>query len=437
MRFNKYVREYRLEELHLLYNMVNDAIIVVDPKLFDSIEPYLKKVDAIESVNAELYHNLVNYDFIVPDECNETDDLINSWKEEDLHPKDIKLTINPTLQCNLRCWYCYEDHTGHSKISPDTIEAVKRLIDKILDRPHPEKLTLDFFGGEPLLYFNQCVWPLIEYATEAAKLKHKHIGIGFTTNGVLLTDNVCSKLKEVDGPVSLQITLDGDRERHNKTRGLPSGVGTFDTIVANIKRALGCGFDVTVRYNYTTENYQSYQSLLPEFDGLDDRMKSHLNFSFHRVWQETATTEMENGIITTKEDYSTKGFEVNIPVDLGTGRCYADNVNNLVINYNGLVYRCTARDFSPENAEGRLMADGNIEWNERFNRREQVKYGTKVCHECAIFPICHNGCSQNKLEQPDSDDCPQKHTENSKEQMAKKRATQILQFQTSLKTQKL
>jgi len=40
----------------------------------------------------------------------------------------LKLTLFPTEQCNFRCTYCYEDFEI-GRMSPDTIEGVKALID--------------------------------------------------------------------------------------------------------------------------------------------------------------------------------------------------------------------------------------------------------------------------------------------------------------------
>lgn len=432
MKFNKYARHYELDDLHVLFNMLNDVIVVIDKELFDAINPYLKTPADIQRINQELYDNLLDSGFIVTDSADETDDLIRSWQEEDSNPAQIKLTVNPTLQCNLRCWYCYEDHSGQSKVSPATMEAIKRLIDNILSRKSLQKLLLDFFGGEPLLYFDSCMKPLVEYADHAAACSGKAIGYALTTNATLLSDNVCRTLSSLHGPVSLQITLDGDRERHDSIRFFESGKGTFDIIIANIKRALSCGFYVTVRFNYTSKNYDSYQSLLSEFENITEEQKRYLDFSFHRVWQEEETEDVEARILETKSTFSDSGFDVNIPVSLGAGMCYADRSRNLVINHNGLVYKCTARDFSPERAEGRLLDDGSVQWNERYFQRENIKYGSETCRKCSIFPLCHNGCSQSKLEQePDDGSCPKGYSDSYKEDIAKARATQLLQLKTN------
>ena len=144
MKFNKYARHYELDDLHVLFNMLNDVIVVIDKELFDAINPHLKTPLDIQSINRELYNNLLKSKFIVPDSADETEDLICSWQEEDRNPAQIKLTVNPTLQCNLRCWYCYEDHSGQSKVSPAIMDAIKCLIDNTLSRGSLQKLLLDF-----------------------------------------------------------------------------------------------------------------------------------------------------------------------------------------------------------------------------------------------------------------------------------------------------
>jgi uncharacterized protein len=283
--------------------MLNDVIIVVAGDVFETIDQLTTTPIKIKDVHPDFFASLVNNGFLVDQSFDETSRLIESWRKEDLNPSDVKLTINPTLQCNLRCWYCYENHAGTSRMTSATLSAIRNLIDKKLDNPSLHKFILDFFGGEPLLYFDSCMKPLIAHTVRVANEKAKKIGIAMTTNGTLLTSKICDILQTVPGPVSLQITLDGDRECHNQIRFFESGKGTFDIIVANIKLALSYGFHVSVRYNYTSNNYRTYQDLLTEFENISDECKRRLNFSFHKVWQDIESDEVERHILDTKSRF--------------------------------------------------------------------------------------------------------------------------------------
>ena len=61
--------------------------------------------------------------------------------------RGLKLIINSSEQCNLRCVYCYETFTlGHMK--SDIANAIVRLVERRV-ADGLEWLEIDFFGGEP------------------------------------------------------------------------------------------------------------------------------------------------------------------------------------------------------------------------------------------------------------------------------------------------
>lgn len=419
-RLSKYTKLLQIDDLHILYNMVSDSLIVVLPEIYELLRRHKNDLGQLEAIHPDLFNRLTADKMIVDGNADELEELIGIWKNEDEKPATVKLTVNPTLQCNLRCWYCYEDHSGKSQISAEVIESVKRLIDDIMSRKHVEKMVIDFFGGEPLLYFRQCVMPLVEYASTRASDADKSFGIAFTTNGILLTNAICDFLAHFGVPVNFQITLDGNRALHNTIRCLANGTGTFDTIVSNIKMALAKDFDVTVRFNYTEQNHESFRDVLALFADVPHDMRRHLSFSFHKVWQQKSTEKLEETVGEIKEMYLKAGMSVNQTPEFVAGRCYADSNQNIVVNFDGNVFKCTARDFKPENAEGRLLPSGKVEWNRRNEKRNALKYGTATCRECSIFPLCHNGCSQDKMEQAaDSGECPRGFVQETKDEAIK------------------
>lgn len=424
--FSKYTRNYSLDDVQILYNMVSDKMVILGPELCNRIQGANHQIDALKSAHPSLYECLADAGMIVEDTVDETENFINTWRKDDAEPKEIKLTVLPTLQCNLRCWYCYENHNGVTRMNERTIAAVKRLIDNTLLNTKIDKLMLDFFGGEPLLYYNQCVKPLVEYANNSCKQFGKRLGVSFTSNGVLLTQEICDFLTTIVGDISFQITLDGDAKEHNAVRFLPGGKGTYETIYKNIVRAVRNGIYVSVRFNYTRRNFHTYKNVLNDFSSLTIEDKRLLDFSFHKVWQEQNDDSMESTIQSTKEQYISTGYDVNISSVLGsTYRCYADNDSDLVVNYNGNIYKCTARDFTPNNSEGVLNPDGTIAWNGRYKKRQEIKYGTKHCQGCSIFPICHGGCSQHKIENF-SESCIFGYTDYEKEKLVQTRVYMML-----------
>ncbi|MFR1987084.1 MAG: SPASM domain-containing protein [Prevotellamassilia sp.] len=76
---------------------------------------------------------------------------------------------------------------------------------------------------------------------------------------------------------------------------------------------------------------------------------------------------------------------------------YGDKNNTAVINYNGDVFKCTARNFTKTHREGILSPEGEVIWNEQNELRRSLNYGTTTCKRCKIYPICHGGVFTNKV----------------------------------------
>ena len=98
----------------------------------------------------------------------------------------------------------------------------------------PEKLVLTFFGGEPLLNL-----PVMYHLAERHVARHAaraacELFVNIITNGLLLTRGGRRSLLPF-GLNGVKITLDGDRDTHNRMRPLRGGQGTFDRIVENIR----------------------------------------------------------------------------------------------------------------------------------------------------------------------------------------------------------
>lgn len=390
---------------YVMYNTNSDMLLGINQTLLDLFQQYRNNIDSLQEIHHDFYDILCQKGFLIDDNVDETESLIEKWNEEENNEKRLLLIINPTLDCNFRCWYCYEEHKNIMNMTPEVRKAISHFLQKQCAIPEREYIGLSFFGGEPLLMFDDVVMPLVHDLYSFCKANEKSYSIGFTTNGYLLTPKVVDQLKEAANcNIFFQITLDGNRAMHNKTRfAHETRDGSYDTIVTNIKYAISNGCSLCIRLNYTPKNITSFIDILDDLDEIKSYDNYHIDFQ--RVWQTRNAQDISSEVTQVKETFRSRGFKVSMDSASNKTHCYADYKNNFVINYNGNVYKCTARDFKDENRKGILTPEGDIIMDEAYNRCIQHKYERKACMDCIIFPICHAGCIQHKLEHPSNDTC--------------------------------
>lgn len=302
----------------------------------------------------------------------------------------------------------------------DVREAVCHLVDRVTSDGEHDRISLSFFGGEPLLPFADVVRPILRHTAEACARHGLKAAYHFTTNATLLDDAITDELAAYGA--SFQITLDGNEAVHDRVKHTANGKPTYRTVVSHVRHALARGLAVTVRFNYTARFLPSFIDVLADFKDCTEAERRLLSFDFQRVWQdnEGAPDEVNARVDEIAAHFEEAGFRTGTEPTHLTPFCYADSRNHIVVNYDGRLFKCTARDFTPEKAEGRLLPDGCIETNERYARRMFMRAGNATCRACRVFPLCHGGCSQMKLEY-DGSGCLKGYTEERKEEMLRGR----------------
>ena len=85
------------------------------------------------------------------------------------------------------------------------------------------------------------------------------------------------------------------------------------------------------------------------------------------------------------------------PLD-GPNECYANKLSQITVNYNGDVFKCTARDFTEKNRDGKLLENGSIIWDTN-KILKRISYDIpKLCLDCSLMPACSGICSQTLME---------------------------------------
>src|SRR5229473_2666733 len=253
-----------------LMNTLTDAQLVVSSDvaaLLDRTPDWrgLEGTGSMDDDTRDALELLAENGFLVPSREHDRQALDTYLTRVKSDTSELNVTILTTLQCNFACDYCFQgDHGDYNKFADKmTIATAGRVAEWIeleLDRVHPETLSLTFFGGEPLLNL-PVMYALSERLWRATQARGVRQTMSIITNGLLLTEAVVDRMLPF-GLRGVKITLDGDRDTHNRMRPLRGGQGTFDRIVENIRRVAARGCNIAIGGNFDDSSVDSFPALL-------------------------------------------------------------------------------------------------------------------------------------------------------------------------------
>ncbi len=178
----------------------------------------------------------------------------------------VHLTLNVAHRCNLSCAYCFAGQGPYGgEASLMNKPTAQRAIDVFLAQPSiGEKLSITFFGGEPLLNVPMIEF-VIAYANQEATKQGKQMSFTITTNGTLLSQRVVDLLKQHH--VSMMVSIDGPKGIQDQLRRTRSrGKSSYDLIAARMKMLLqACPGHLTARATITHVN--------PDVSAVADHLK--------------------------------------------------------------------------------------------------------------------------------------------------------------------
>lgn len=91
----------------VLYNASADEIVILQPQLAKIYIEYKEHPEIFKEKHLKLFTHLCERGFFVDETLNEVDNLIAKWEKQD-NDGVYRIIVNPTLNCNMKCWYCYE-----------------------------------------------------------------------------------------------------------------------------------------------------------------------------------------------------------------------------------------------------------------------------------------------------------------------------------------
>lgn len=394
MKKNYYQDHARIAEGNYVHiNYLNNSIILLDEVTHDAYEN-IDDVSSLESSFPQLYKLLFDNGFIVSDIFDELSFADMSRHFEQYDRTLYHVIVNPTLDCNLSCWYCYENRKMGSKMGNSVVEGIKKMIHNHYDFMPFKSLKLSFFGGEPFVQYG-VINELVDYSKKFCDKNGIALMLDFTTNGTLITKSEIVKLSRF--ACQFQITLDGCREQHNKVKfSTNKSFDSYKRTIENVKliqREIP-GAYIFLRINFDSVTLTNFDDILSDIDDLDRRKTTVI---LKRIWQVKQGVVAKNDILSAINKLFAKGFIVDY---YSQGKlCFGERVNEVVVNYDGNVFKCTTiDDFNETNSFGKLDCDsGKVFWNQMKLAESVAELRLSKCKKCKQYPSCYGPCNNHIL----------------------------------------
>lgn len=414
MKSSRFNRIFQADDgVWLAFNSWSTALAELKPEDLPFIRAMLADPAATPCDTPEKRHireALVQGHFLVEDDEDEIATLKTDMMTDRFRTDMLGLTIAPTLDCNFRCDYCYEEHLRVT-MSRTVQQALLRWVEK--KAPLLETMHVTWFGGEPMI---PNAFAVVEDVSrgfiDMAKAGGFNYASEIVTNGYFLSRAKVELLKEL-GIGKIQVTLDGPPVIHDRRRVLLGGQGTFWKIIDNLKEIAGMMY-IQLRINVDRRNAGATLELIEllQKEGLADKIHPYLaQVTFdgaacgnilESCFSSDEFAKTEVGIYA---EAAARGLPLSkYPFRIKGAFCTADRVNGFVIAPSGSIFKCWHEvTVAPDKAVDHLL-DGKQAFH-KVNESKWLGWNTlekEECPTCTVLPLCHGGCPLEAMKVADS-----------------------------------
>lgn len=406
-KFTIIVDDYPEAGKHLVFNTRTQALVKLDQGLRGILDNVHRLGWEDANGHKEDLETLYRMGIIVKDDVDDEERFRRFIEQRKYGIKRENLTVSilTTYSCNFACVYCFEESTRTSaqKLDKPTADLILAWVKKKMERNGVEQLTVNYYGGEPLL--NQSI---MEYISGRMKPWCEERGVRFKvylqTNGVLLTPEVLDKHIPL-GLGGARISMDGTREVHDRQRPMRrTGEGTFDRVIQNIVHAVD-RIKISIASGYDGGNPEGVLELVDYLDEIGILRKLE-NLIYSPIHPALGPKENAGAIVSPQcmSNYETETLIRSTSVieealrkkgvgflksGLSVSLCPVTKDGGVTIDGNGLIFKCNSMLGHPEFAVGDVRQEEYNDLQKKFLANEPWKQ----CEpNCPYAPICNTGC---------------------------------------------
>lgn len=388
---------------NLIYCSRSNSFLKVSQRIFDFINECKNTPSLLKELDGNVL-TLLKKNKIIVGVDDDKDYLLEHQVVTDqrTYSKSILgLTLVPTLACNFDCPYCFENNK-RAKTMPEKV--IDDLVSFINLHTEAQCIDLTWFGGEPLLAFH-ILKDILKRIDADVRIPLR--GHSIITNGYYFNADVIEFFKH-HSLKSIQITLDGQKERHDKIRKQKgTGQGSFDQLILNMDTILTelPTTKLSVRINIEKNNLQDFYILQDELSKRWEGKNVSIYPGILRIENETQTALSCSSLNSDEIDdliFNLRSNNIlNVPIypQLNLNKnCCATLINSYIVGPRGEIYKCW-NDVSDDNKIiGYINEEKLI--NPQLLHRYIIAskwYNNPECKECFALPICKGSCAWYRL----------------------------------------
>lgn len=305
----------------------------------------------------------------------------------------MSIMLIPSFACNLSCPYCFEKDYEPRKHKLNYFETVYKMIERYINM-YPQGIHINFFGGEPLLWKEE-IFSMLHKVIESYPEK---ISTSYVTNGTLIELDDIEKIKMFNCKY-IQITLDGSKKEHDKTRCTKAGEETFDSlinIIIKLAKELKKETNINIRINLKDcEILELEKDIANIPKGLRKRIFIMPRVIFNTEKYSENNKNSYSNIEEYYEMFSRLGFGI-VKMKNRKIPCEAwGDLNSFYILPDLSIWKCVNDINIEEACIGNIIEDGTIKYNYKNIAKwfaQSNPYADSKCVDCKKLPECGGGC---------------------------------------------